>query len=159
MEESYKRLLELANQVEGVQKRLKLAANALSCTTYLILMLIRYRFGLDDKNYDMLEAHFCPQVNDCAEQGWEEIVDASMTYLLRTVLAKNVKETAVVQQSVSMPSDTTKMRKHISIVCDRLNKGARLYHPITGSGGSTSKVAMQDTPKAKAETEGEKTSL
>jgi len=126
MEESFKKLLLLAQEVERAQVQLKLAANQLSCTTYLILMLIRYRFSLDDKNFAVLSSHFCPDVVDNPEQGWEELLDSSMTYLLRTVLAKNAKDSALLQASVTMPTDASKLRKHISIVCDRLNKGHRL---------------------------------
>lgn len=53
-----------------------------------------------------------------------------MTHLLRTSLAKVPKESAPssVGQTppLSMPQDTVKLKKHISIVCDRLNKGGRL---------------------------------
>lgn len=63
-------------------------------------------------------------------QGWEESVDAAMTHLLRTSLAKVAKESAPSSggqtPQLSMPPNTEKLKKHISIVCDRLNKGARL---------------------------------
>lgn len=53
-----------------------------------------------------------------------------MTHLLRTSLAKVAKESASPSAGqtppLSMPPDTVKLKKHISIVCDRLNKGARL---------------------------------
>ncbi|CAM9770142.1 unnamed protein product, partial [Heterosigma akashiwo] len=139
MEETYKRLLELAGEVEAAQAALRRAANRLSCTARLILMLVRYRFGLDDTNFNILSANFCPEVVDNPEQGWEELVDAAMTYLLRTALAKTQKETALLQPSVAMPADTAKLRKHISIVCDRLNKGHRLAAPV-----------KKQTPKQKA---------
>ena len=61
-------------------------------------------------------------------QGWEESVDAAMTHLLRTSLAKVAKdcahESALGQPPLVMPEDTTKLKKHISIVFDRLKKGA-----------------------------------
>ena len=63
---------------------------------------------------------------DTPEQGWEECVDAAMTHLLRTSLAKSAKEAAAVPQPLDMPSDTSKLKKHITIVCDRLARGARI---------------------------------
>lgn len=58
-------------------------------------------------------------------------MDAAMTHLLRTSLAKVAKESAPLAAGqapppLSMPLDTAKLKKHISIVCDRLSKGARL---------------------------------
>lgn len=53
-----------------------------------------------------------------------------MTHLLRTSLAKVAKDSvpagALTQPPLSMPEGTVKVKKHISIVLDRLNKGARL---------------------------------
>lgn len=116
-------------QVEECQKSLSKAANDLSCATHLLLLLMRYRFDLDDNNFDVLQAHLSPSVADNAEQGWEECTDAAMTHLLRTCLAKSAKDTAAVPQPLAVPQDTTKLKKHITIVCDRLTKGARLYRP------------------------------
>lgn len=63
-------------------------------------------------------------------QGWEENVDAAMTHLLRTVLAKVPRDSVPAllsgQPPLEMPPDTKRLKKHISIVCDRLSKGASL---------------------------------
>jgi Bardet-Biedl syndrome 9 protein len=64
-----------------------------------------------------------------------------MTHLLRTCLAKNAKESAAVPQPLAMPIDTTKLKKHITIVCDRLAKGARLH------GGNVAGTKASGTPK------------
>ena len=116
-------------QVERCQVALKAAANNLSCATHLLLLLMRYRFDLDADNFDVLQAHLSPTVDDNSEQGWEECTDAAMTHLLRTSLAKSAKDTAAVPQPLTVPNDTAKLKKHITIVCDRLTKGARLYRP------------------------------
>ena len=63
---------------------------------------------------------------DNEHQGWEEAVDASLTHLLKTSLAKSVKDSSAVQQPLAMPKDTSKLKRHIQIVCDRLSKGASL---------------------------------
>lgn len=53
-----------------------------------------------------------------------------MTHLLRTSLAKVAKDSippsAPGQPPLAMPEDTAKLKKHVSIVCDRISKGARL---------------------------------
>lgn len=116
-------------QVERCQDAVKGTASNLSCATFLLLLLMRYRFNLDDDNYGVLFAHLSPTVDDNTEQGWEECTDAAMTHLLRTTLAKSAKDTASAPQPLVVPPDTTKLKKHITIVCDRLTKGARLYRP------------------------------
>ena len=59
-------------------------------------------------------------------QGWEESVDASVSQLLRTCLAKSAKDQAVNPSPLSMTTDPTKLKKHIAQMCERLAKGARL---------------------------------
>ena len=91
-------------------------------------------------------------------QGWEECVDAAMTHLLRTSLAKVAKDSAppaTQTPPLSMPPDTAKLKKHISIVCDRLNKGARLaLRPAAppssprSSSASHTPVLLSSSPRA-----------
>jgi len=123
---THSQLIDVGNNIEKLGEDLIVSSNRLSCATYLMLMLIRYRFGLDDDSFEVLRAHLSPDVEDNQEQGWEELTDAAMTHLLRTVLAKSSRDSTVIPPPLSMPSDTTKLRKHITLVCDRLGKGAVL---------------------------------
>ena len=59
-------------------------------------------------------------------QGWEEIVDVSVTHLLRTALSKSAKDVMVNPSPLALHQDTEKVKKHISVLCDRLSKGAQL---------------------------------
>lgn len=111
--------------------QLALASNRLSCSTYLVQILMKLRFELDRENFDILCAHLSGECPTSAEQGWEERTDAAMTHLLRTSLAKtsrNAKNTNHVSMATEllMATETKKLKKHITIVCDRLAKGARL---------------------------------
>jgi len=45
---------------------------------------------------------------------------------LKSVLAKNEKEANAQLGNLSFPTSTEKLKKHITIVCDRLAKGGRL---------------------------------
>ncbi|CAN0038085.1 unnamed protein product, partial [Discosporangium mesarthrocarpum] len=147
MEETYIRLLELGEGVERAQGRLRQSSNFLSCAVRLLALLMQCRFQLGMSDHALLLAHLQPDVTDTEDQGWEEAVDASMTHLLRTTLAKTVKEssTTTAQQPIVMPADTSKLKKHISIVCDRLNKGARLaFHPKSGPPSSSAGPSKAD---------------
>ena len=54
-----------------MQARLHQAACELSCGTRLILLLVKYRFSLDEDNMNVLASHWTPAVDDNLEQGWE----------------------------------------------------------------------------------------
>lgn len=128
---TYDQLLALSHHAEDVDARLALAANRLSCCVHLVLLLMRFRFRLDDANAQLLEAYLSPVVTESDGQGWEERTDCAMTELLRTLLAKqpppSKEATATAATSeLLMAEDVEKLKKHITIVCDRLGKGATL---------------------------------
>ncbi|KAL4110143.1 hypothetical protein PRIC1_001836 [Phytophthora ramorum] len=139
---TYDQLISLSHAMEAVEVKLKRAANRLSCCVSLILMLIQFRFHLSDEDARLLEAYLSPVVNESAdsgavEQGWEERTDCAMTELLRTVLAKQPQNKdgasatpALATSELQMQEDTKRLKKHITIVCDRLGKGASL---VSGS--------------------------
>ncbi|XP_063089959.1 protein PTHB1 isoform X12 [Cavia porcellus] len=61
------------------------------------------------------------------KQGWEETVDAAVSHLLKTCLSKSSKERALnLSSHLDMPKDTSRLKKHITLLCDRLAKGGRL---------------------------------
>jgi len=127
-EDTFKQLIAIANEVDKLQNELALTANALVCATHLILLLMRYALGsnLSKEDFKTLQHHLTPIVMDFATQGWEECIDAAMTHLLRTSLAKNVKESSSLPQPIAPPPDTQKVRKHITLVWDRLQRGGSL---------------------------------
>lgn len=63
-------------------------------------------------------------------QGWQESVDAAVTHLLRTTLAKSSKDQTLNPQPLHIPEDTTKVKKHLALMCDKLGKGARLVEGL-----------------------------
>ena len=54
------------------------------------------------------------------------MVDASITHLLRTCLAKSAKDMTVNPTPLALIKDTQKLKKHIALLVDRLGKGAKL---------------------------------
>lgn len=60
-------------------------------------------------------------------QGWEESVDAAISHLLKTCLSRSSKEQALtVTNQLSIPRDTNRLKKHITLLYDRLAKGGRM---------------------------------
>ena len=124
LKSTYESIIDTAAAIERLQAGLDAASRRLSCAVSLLLLLMRFRFQLSDEWRDLLRAHLSPDVRDNDDAGWEEITDAAMTYLLRTRLAKQAKETAPPPPALQRPRDTSKLKKHITIVCDRLAKRA-----------------------------------
>lgn len=97
MKESYASLLTISDTVQESQRRVGRLMGDLTCASRLITLLATMRCGLSQQERLLLDSFLCPQLEEGlgGEQGgWEELVDASLTYLLKTSLAKNVKETA-----------------------------------------------------------------
>lgn len=84
---------------------------------------------MSDEDYQVLCASLSPHVTMATEQGWEECTDAAVTHLLRTTLSKSQKEAAVSLTAVEMPPDSSKLKKHIALLCERVLKG---WRPATG---------------------------
>lgn len=61
-----------------------------------------------------------------SEIGWEELTYAATTSLLKTCLAKSSKEASTTTSSFKNLTEISKVKKHITIVCDRLSKGGKL---------------------------------
>ncbi|XP_033728305.1 protein PTHB1-like isoform X1 [Pecten maximus] len=126
LEGTYRQLLHLADAVEDNNKSQDMAANSLNCGTRLFNLLIRLWTSMSDDEFKVLQQTITPVVPSSQEQGWEESVDASVTHLLRTTLAKSAKDQTLNPQPLQMPDDTTKVKKHIALMCDKLGKGGRL---------------------------------
>ncbi|KAG8442740.1 hypothetical protein GDO86_011516 [Hymenochirus boettgeri] len=90
-------------------------------------MLIGLWQKLSKDQMGVLEGTFLPLLQDGQELGWEETVDAAVSHLLRTCLSKSSKEQALnLTSPLSVPKDTSRLKKHISLLCERLAKGGRL---------------------------------
>lgn len=66
-----------------------------------------------------------------SSQGWEESCDAAVSHLLRTCLSRSPKDQATTLAQaggpvLGLPRDTARLKKHITLLCDRIAKGGRL---------------------------------
>lgn len=66
------------------------------------------------------------QISDGGSVGWEELTEAGMTQLLAGQLARNQHERSVQTVALAQACDVPKLKKHISIVLERLSQGASL---------------------------------
>ncbi|KAJ8019984.1 Protein PTHB1 [Holothuria leucospilota] len=124
---TYRQILKLAEGVEENQAALVRCSMGLGCATHIINTLLKLQFNLTDKEMEVLEASLTPEVYCDGEQGWEETVDAAISNLLRTCLAKTAKDQTINPTAFEMPPDSSKLKKHIMQLTDRLTKGGRLF--------------------------------
>ncbi|XP_055660111.1 protein PTHB1 isoform X5 [Falco peregrinus] len=127
LEGTFREVIALADAAEENQANMFQAFTKLKSATHLVIMLISLWQKLSADQVAILEATFLPLAEDTQELGWEETVDAAISYLLRTCLSKSSKEQALTLGSqLCMPKDTSRLKKNITLFCDRLAKGGRL---------------------------------
>ncbi|XP_043364694.1 protein PTHB1 isoform X9 [Dermochelys coriacea] len=127
LEGTYRQIIALADAAEENQINMFQAFTKLKSATQLVIMLISLWQKLSTDQVAILEATFLPLMQDTQELGWEESVDAAISHLLRTCLSKSSKEQALTLTSqLNIPKDTSRLKKHITLLCDRLAKGGRL---------------------------------
>ncbi|XP_036897057.1 protein PTHB1 isoform X1 [Sturnira hondurensis] len=124
---TYKQIIALADAIEENQDSLFQSLTRLKSATHLMILLIGLWQKLSADQVAILEAAFLPPQQDTQELGWEETVDAAISYLLKTCLSKSSKEQALnLGSQLTKPKDTGRLKKHITLLCDRLAKGGRL---------------------------------
>mmetsp|Transcript_66862 Transcript_66862/g.186862 ORF Transcript_66862/g.186862 Transcript_66862/m.186862 type:complete len:862 (-) Transcript_66862:169-2754(-) len=129
---TFEQTLQLTDAIDDAERALRTVSCHLSAATELVLLLIRFRFELDEDNFRVLRMHLSPELYDTIDQGWEEQVDASLIHLLRTSLARNAKDRSTLPPPMKVPQDTLKLKKRITSVVDRLANGGRV---VGGEGG------------------------
>ena len=139
LQETYTQMSQGGSEMTSLVSQMRDLSNNLSCATSLMLLLIRFKYDLDDQSFEVLRAHLTPSVaifDRNVDLGWEEVVDSSTTALLRGALAKPTGDKAAPPPTISSMApmealkDCAKLKRHIQIVCDRLAKGIRLVKSV-----------------------------
>ena len=90
--------------MQDSQTKLKRQSGDLACLSRTVVLLATLKCGLSDAERALLESYLCPEggeggASGITEQGLEETMDATLTYLLKTALAKNTKESATLSNT------------------------------------------------------------
>ncbi|XP_051999864.1 protein PTHB1 isoform X2 [Xyrauchen texanus] len=128
MEGTYRQIIALADAAEDNRQGLIQAFTHLRRATHLLIMLLSLWQGLSSEQTTILEATLLPLLQDTPQLGWEESVDAAVSHLLKTCLSRSPKDQAISLSTgpLTIPKDTSRLKKHITLLCDRLGKGGRL---------------------------------
>lgn len=148
---TFEQVIQLTDAIDDVERALRTVSCHLSAGTELVLLLVRFRFELDQENFRVLRLHLSPEMSDTVEQGWEEQVDASLIHLLRTSLARNAKDRATLPPPMKVPSDTLKLKKRITNVVDRLASGGRIAGEPEGTAPSGAAGEEEEEGEARDE--------
>jgi len=140
---TFEQTVQLTEAIDDVERALRQVSCHLSAATELVLLLIRFRFELDEENFRVLRMHLSPEICDTMDQGWEEQVDASLIHLLRTSLARNAKDRSALPPPMKVPQDTLKLKKRITNVVDRLANGGRITGDADGQAGAAADAGGQ----------------
>ncbi|XP_072316926.1 protein PTHB1 isoform X2 [Eucyclogobius newberryi] len=131
LDATYNQMMSLAEAAEENQAQLDQAFAQLRSGTHLLVLLLSLWQGLPPDQTALLEATLLPLLQDTQQLGWEESCDAAVTHLLRTCLSRSPKDQAIsLAQTggpvLELPKDTVRLKKHITLLCDRIGKGGRL---------------------------------
>ena len=90
---TYIQIVEASTHYEQLRASQSLSADRLSASLELILKLIQIRFKISEEEFDMLRAHFSCEPSvisslDDSENSWEDVTNASLSYLLKNALGK-----------------------------------------------------------------------
>jgi Bardet-Biedl syndrome 9 protein len=129
MNETYRSIHQCGDDVDVRNSRLHQAAVMVSCATNLLLLMtsLKHADTLSAADVECL-THCLTPVVVCTTfgTGWAQACDAALMHLLRTTLSRNAKEAGAVAQPIPETPDITKLKKHITIVMDRISKGSAI---------------------------------
>ena len=114
-----------------------MSGERLSAAVELVLKLIQIRFRTPAEEFELLRAHFSCEPSvikafDDSENSWEDVTNASLSYLLKSALGKpsankgsqgatsNVNTGNSVIKAVA---DVEKLKQSITQVCEKISKG------------------------------------
>ncbi|XP_068613364.1 protein PTHB1 [Brachionichthys hirsutus] len=131
LDATYNQVMALAEAAEETRVLLEEASVRLRSATHLLVLLLSLWQGLTPDQTDILEATLLPLLQDTPQLGWEESCDAAISHLLRTCLSRSPKDQATSLAHMGgpvlgLPRDTSRLKKHIALLCDRIAKGGRL---------------------------------
>ncbi|XP_076821847.1 protein PTHB1-like [Clavelina lepadiformis] len=130
LEGTHTQLLALADAVEEHKENMRRCSSHLSSASRLLVLLTRLWKDLSPEEEEDLASilHLAQTDNFSSSSGWEEIVDSSLTVLLKTTLSRSDGSMPTQPGSgiLEIPQDTVKVKKHLAIFMDRLAKGSRL---------------------------------
>lgn len=124
LDATYKQIVTLSDILINYQNELDLITNSLNCISSLYVLLISMAFKFSKEGMEMLETAMTIQSGDTSEYGWEEMVNAAVSSMVR-LFFKNSRDTTSVQQ-IKGPVDSSKLEKQFKSFLAKLETGSSL---------------------------------
>ncbi|RNA27204.1 PTHB1 isoform X1 [Brachionus plicatilis] len=124
LEATHRQIVTISDILVDTQTELDLVTNSLNCISSLYVLLITMAFKFSKEGMEMLEAAMNIQSGDTSEYGWEEMVNAAVSSMVRLYF-KNARDTTGVQQ-IKGPVDSSKLDKQLKNFLARLESGSSL---------------------------------
>ncbi|XP_075220052.1 Bardet-Biedl syndrome 9 [Lycorma delicatula] len=115
---SYENILEFSHELENTLLDLKKCGCELSSAVRLILILIKLSECAVQKDLEDLTAALSYTLYKAENQGWEEVCEAGVCYLLQTSLAKSVRDHQ--RTCINPLKEIGRFKKHIAGAIDRV---------------------------------------
>ncbi|GIY14322.1 protein PTHB1 [Caerostris darwini] len=129
LEATHRQIMSVTETMDRHLKALESSCCTLSSATNLIMLLIKLSIDMKEEEWMYLSACFLPLGNFDSYQGWEEKVNIALIYLLKHCLGKG-DETKFPEAKLEPLKDVTKLKKHITLVLDKIMKNTPLI--LTG---------------------------
>lgn len=92
----------------------------LRVATELIIFLLKMRFKLKENTYELIrDILICPISDEENDFGWEELIYANITYILKMLTKKDGEGAQVNLQPLE---DLDKFKKHLTLLFDKISK-------------------------------------
>eukprot|EP00474_Spongospora_subterranea_P004890 CRZ05348.1 hypothetical protein [Spongospora subterranea] len=126
LRETLQALIANADVVRTRQIDVAQSGNELSSAMAFLCNLLTMTYGMNEENTSCLRSYFTHIIDDGVDQGWEERLEAAISYLLTSADRKTSMSMAT--ELVLPSSDAKTLRKHMKSVCDRVAKGSLELH-------------------------------
>jgi len=129
------------DSAEAKQVELRRRHADLTCLSRLVVIITALRLQMSAPERQLLLTYLCPDTppgsGSCSDEveatGWEEMVEASITFVLKTALSKNPKSTTTLNiNALSMPVDIETLKQRISLLFVKLEEGGSIMPPDVG---------------------------
>ncbi|XP_066261107.1 protein PTHB1 [Euwallacea similis] len=126
LNDTYSDILDVTDKLENEIENLSKAQTNLSCSLHLVRQLIHF-LDVDMEIFSLADSTFSSKVYDLDVQSWEDVMDASLCYLLRAVIPKTEKDRLrAPHTSFDEIKDLSKFEKHLLQVLERVPKHGHL---------------------------------
>ena len=120
--ETYEKILISSDQIQEMRERIKKSLVLVESMARMMVLLTSLKFSLSDVDRNVLESCLCPNMVESIEQGWEESVDSSISYILNSSFSISDKASVALPTTSESQIDFDGFKKKLTTFFDRLSE-------------------------------------